>query len=292
MTLVADLAQGLRRLTATNPSPMTDRGTNTYLIGHEDVALIDPGPALPEHLDAILAALGSARLSLILVTHSHLDHSTLAPALAEATGAPICAAGLSDWGRSANMQSLAASGALGGGEGRDESFRPDRILSDGEVLAGSEWSIEAVYTPGHMANHMSFSWKGALFSGDLVMGWSTSLVSPPDGDMAAFFASLDRLAARDDAIYYPGHGDPIEKPADRLEELRRHRRDREAAILEALKTGAATTAELAARIYQDTPKELLAMAERNVLAHLVHLTETGQVIASPKLSATAQFARL
>lgn len=283
----------LRRVLAPNPSPMTWRGTNTYIAGEGEVAVIDPGPALGSHLDAILAALAPGeRVGAILVTHSHLDHSPLARPLSEATGAPVLAAGPSDWGRSATMRALAASGALGGGEGVDGAFAPDRQIADGETLRGGWGEIEVVATPGHMANHLSFAWRGALFSGDVVMGWSTSLVSPPDGDMGAFMATLARLAEREDRVFYPGHGEPVAAPAARLRELVAHRRARERQIADALtEAGPATAADLAARIYTDLDRRLLPAAERNVLAHLIDLAERNRVTTEAGIRADTTFSR-
>ena len=295
---VSTLAPGLRRVVAPNPSPMTFTGTNTYILGSGTgsgaVAVIDPGPALPAHRDAILAALApSERVTAILVTHSHLDHSPLAGPLSAATGAPVLAAGPSDWGRSPTMERLAAQGQIGGGEGVDRDFTPDRQIADGEVLEGDWGAIEVIATPGHMANHLSFAWRGALFSGDLVMGWSTSLVSPPDGDMGAFMASLARLAARGaaDRVYHPGHGDPVDAPAARLQELITHRRARERQIAEALRQGGPATARaLAASIYSDLDARLLPAAERNVLAHLVDMVERDLACTAGAPGADAVFA--
>ncbi len=282
---------GLRCVLAPNPSPMTFRGTNTYILGRGEVAVIDPGPAVESHLRAILAALSSGeRVGAILVTHSHLDHSPLARPLAERTGAPVLAAGASDWGRSPLMAELAASGGLGGGEGVDDAFAPDRRIADGETVEGGWGRIETVATPGHMANHLSFAWRGALFSGDMVMGWSTSLVSPPDGDMTAFMASLDRLRAREDRIHYPGHGAPVADPAARLAELIAHRRAREAQIRAALEAaGTASAPDLARAIYTDLDATLLPAAARNVLAHLIDLKQRNLATAEGGIRADAQF---
>jgi glyoxylase-like metal-dependent hydrolase (beta-lactamase superfamily II) len=278
---------------------MTWHGTNTYILGPaagpdagaQEVAVIDPGPAQDAHLEAILAALApGARVGAILVTHSHLDHSPLARPLARETGAPILAAGPSHWGRSPTMRALAATGTLGGGEGVDEGFAPDRQIAGGDMIRGGWGEIEVVATPGHMANHLAFAWRGALFSGDIVMGWSTSLVSPPDGDMGAFMASLARLEARADRIYYPGHGDPVKDPAARVRELARHRQSRERQIRAALgEAGQATPAQLAARIYRDLDPRLLPAAERNVLAHLIDLTERNLVTCTGRLGADTAF---
>lgn len=284
------LAPGLRRLTAPNPSLMTAEGTNTFLIGDTDIAVIDPGPASEPHLRAILAALTQGqRISHILVTHSHLDHAPLARPLAHETGALVLAAGPSDWGRSAAMQALADDGLIGGGEGVDAAFAPDAQLADGAAVEGDGWCITALHTPGHMANHLSFAWGDALFCGDLVMGWSTSLISPPDGDLTAFRASLRRLMTRGDSVYYPAHGDSIANPQARCAELLDHRAGREAQILAALAPGPATPATLTGRIYTDIPAPLLPVAERNVLAHLIDLVERNKVSPEGRLSARARF---
>ena len=286
-----ELEPGLRLLRAPNASPMTFTGTNTYLLGTRQVAVIDPGPASDAHLMAILDAIRDAEVTAILVTHSHLDHSPLARPLSEATGAPVYAAGNSAWGRTPVMEALAAEGGLGGGEGVDPDFTPDTQLEDGSVLESAEWRIEALSTPGHMANHLSFAWNGAVFSGDLVMGWATSVVSPPDGDMTAFYASLKRLMTRSDRIYYPGHGDPVAPPADRLTELYEHRRTRERAILAVLARGPATAARLTDAIYTDIDAALMPMARRNVLAHLIDLAGRNEISTAGPLTFESQFSR-
>jgi glyoxylase-like metal-dependent hydrolase (beta-lactamase superfamily II) len=290
---VIQLEPGLRRLIAPNPSPMTYRGTNTYLIGEGEVAVIDPGPNDPAHLAAILAALRPGeRIGAILVTHSHRDHSPLARSLAQATGASVLAAGPSDWGRTAVMAQLAASGGIGGGEGVDVGFAPDRRIAEGDGIEGGWGRIDVLETPGHMANHLSFGWEGALFTGDLVMGWSTSLVSPPDGDMGAFMASCRRLAKRAGRIYHPGHGDPVTAPQARVAELISHREAREAQIFAALDPAIpATAAELARRIYTDLAPHLLPAAERNVLAHLIDLAQRNLARSDGVLATTAGFMR-
>lgn len=282
---------GLRRVLAPNPSPMTFRGTNTYLLGRSEIAVIDPGPDDPAHLEAILGALTRGqRITAILVTHSHLDHSPLARPLAQATGAPVLASGPSDWGRRPAMQALAEAGVVGGGEGVDLAFRPDRRIGEGDMVSGDGWTVEVLHTPGHMANHLAFAWNRALFSGDLVMGWATSLISPPDGDLTAFMTSVARLGARGDRVHYPGHGDPVADPAARCAELLAHRRTREAQIREALAgLEAASAAELAARIYTDVPRALLPAAERNVLAHLIDLVERNQAEPLGDLSPGSRF---
>lgn len=283
---------GLRRILAPNPSPMTFQGTNTYILGTGQVAVIDPGPAVPDHMKAILAALAPGEgISHIFVTHSHLDHSPLAAPLAVATGAKVYAFGPSHTGRSPAMQALAARGLIAGGEGVDTTFRPDICLRDAETVSHGDWQLEAIHTPGHMANHMSFAAGGHLFCGDHVMGWASSLVSPPDGDMAQYMASLERLKAREWAVFLPGHGPEITNPAQRLCDLIRHRQDREAAILRHLNEAPATIPDITRILYHDVPPALLPAAGRNVLAHLIDLHDRKKVSASPDLHQNALFQR-
>lgn len=286
------VAPGIRRVLCNNPSAFTYRGTNTYLLGAGGgVAVIDPGPEDHAHLEAILAALGPGEhVSHILVTHAHRDHSPLAGPLAAETGAKVWAYGDATAGQSEVMRRLAASGAMGGGEGADQGFVPDEIVPDGGTISGDGWSVTGLWTPGHFGNHMAFDAQGEVFSGDLVMGWSTSIVSPPDGDLTDFMASCERLAARAPARLWPGHGAAIEAPADRITWLLGHRRTREAAILEALSEGPADAATLADRIYTDIPRALLPAATRNVLAHLVDLMGKSRVAPQTELSAETVFA--
>ncbi|MCZ0812227.1 MBL fold metallo-hydrolase [Roseovarius sp. EGI FJ00037] len=288
--IAEDLGDGIRRILAPNPSPMTFRGTNTYLLGESGLAVIDPGPADEAHLSAILGAVKpSQRITHILVTHAHLDHSPLAARLAEETGARVHAYGGAQDGRSAVMKRLAASGLGDGGEGIDHGFRPDIRLADGESVEGAGWRITALWTPGHLGNHLCFQSRDAIFSGDLVMGWASSLVSPPDGDLTDFMASCQRLKSVGAQIFHSGHGAPIEDPLARLDWLIAHRRSREAAILKELRSGPATAQALADRIYSDTPTSLMPAATRNVLAHLIDLM--GQTLAAPidPLSSRARF---
>ncbi|WP_040605115.1 MBL fold metallo-hydrolase [Sagittula stellata] len=285
-----ELLPGVRRLVAPNPSAMTFRGTNSYLVGTRGLALIDPGPEMGKHLDALLAAVGPGQhISHILVTHAHLDHSPLARKLSDVTGAPVFAFGDALAGRSAVMTRLAEGGLVGGGEGVDTAFAPDHRLADRETVEGDGWCLEALHTPGHMANHLSFALDDVLFSGDLVMGWATSLVSPPDGDLTAFMASLRRLAERPWACFLPGHGDVVSQPAARIAKLLSHRESRETSILAALSDGPATASELAARIYIDTPPALLPAATRNVLAHLIDLVERSAVAPIEEMGSEARF---
>tara|TARA_B110000879_G_scaffold200499_1_gene274555 strand:- start:42 stop:962 length:921 start_codon:yes stop_codon:yes gene_type:complete len=266
------LESGLRRLVAPNPSPMTYRGTNTYLLGKTALAVIDPGPQDLTHLHAILAAVDPGQhISHIIVTHTHLDHSPLARDLSQWCGAPIFAFGDAHAGRSDVMQHLAAAGTVGGGEGIDTEFKPDQIVTDGEIIMGEGWQLEVLHTPGHIGNHISLAWNDACFTADHVMGWASSLVSPPDGDLTDFMHSCARLQQRNWRVFYPGHGGQIETPAARLEWLVGHRRARESSILELLEQGPSSAPILAAAIYSETPQALLGAATRNVLAHLIDL---------------------
>ena len=202
------LAPGLRVVTAPNAGPMTFTGTRSYVLGEGEVAVIDPGPDDPRHLAALAAAVAGERVAAVLVTHAHRDHSAGARAFAARMAAPLLAHGDPAGARRPAMARLAAAGGIGGGEGIDRGFRPDRPIAEGEVVAGPGWTLTALATPGHTADHLSFAWAegNALFSGDEVMGWATTLISPPDGDLAAFRESLARLQARHEAVFYPGHG--------------------------------------------------------------------------------------
>lgn len=281
-------AAKVRVVLAPNPSAMTGPGTNSFLIGEREVAVIDPGPDDPAHIQAILD-MAEGRISHILATHAHLDHTAGVARLAQATRAPVFAFGPADSGRSPTMARLAATG-LNGGEGADTGFRPDIELRHGEELRSSDWTLQALHTPGHMGGHLSFRLGDAIFCGDLVMGWSTSIISPPEGDLVDYFRSLDLLARLAPRVLYPAHGDPITDPLPRLEELAAHRRLRSAQILDALDAGPGTAAELAARIYT-IPAHLMPAAERNVLAHLLALADLGAVTGDGPVRADLRWQR-
>ena len=268
---------GVRRILAPNPSPLTGPGTNSYAIGRGVVAVADPGPADPWHLAALLAATDGERIAAILVTHAHRDHSALVPELARRTGAPVLAFGGAAAGRPRVPEGL----DLGGGEGVDTAFAPDRTLRDGEVVEVGGVAVTALHTPGHMGNHMAFAVGDAILTGDVAMGWASTLISPPDGDVSAFLASCVRLREAEPRLLLPGHGEVVADPTARLDWLVAHRREREAQIREALRDGPATVAALVSRLYADVPRHLHPAAERNVLAHLLDLIARG-VVAPPR----------
>jgi glyoxylase-like metal-dependent hydrolase (beta-lactamase superfamily II) len=266
---VERLGGRIRRILAPNPSPFTHTGTQTYIVGEGEVAVIDPGPDLPAHLEALVAALAGERVAAILCTHTHRDHSPASRPLKAATGAPIvgCA-----------PLSLADSGPRAD-ESFDSDYRPDRVLADGERLLGAGWTIEAVATPGHTSNHLCLALgeAGALFTGDHVMGWSTSVVAPPDGDMADYMASLDRLLGRHDRIYYPAHGPAVEDPHVHVRRLIDHRRMRERQILGHVERGEGRIPAMVEAMYADIDPRLFPAAGRSVLAHLLDLERRRRV---------------
>jgi len=259
----------VRRLTAPNASAYTYTGTQTYLVGRGDVAVIDPGPDSGPHIAAILAAIAGERISAIVCTHTHRDHSPAAAALQAATGAAItgCAA----------LVPAAVNGVVDAAY--DLDYRPDRVLADGEAVAGDGWTLTAIATPGHTSNHLCFALReaDALFSGDHVMGWSTSIVSPPDGDMGAYMASLEKLIGRGEMVYYPGHGDPVERPQRIVRSMLGHRKLREGQIIRRLATGPASIPDLVETMYAGLDAKLRGAAARSVLAHLLTLAARGQV---------------
>ena len=279
-------SDGIRLIRAPNPGPLTGPGTNTWLVGTDPVAVIDPGPLSDAHLGSILRATAGASVDAVLVTHAHLDHSSLAAPLAARTGAPVLAFGDARAGRSARMEAL---DELGGGEGVDASFAPDRALVDGETFEAGGTEITALHTPGHFGNHLCFEMSGATLSGDLVMGWATTLISPPDGDLADFRASCRRMLDRAPRRLLPGHGDPVSDPSARIQALLAHRDMREGQVRSALVEASGTPDELAALIYRDLDPGLLPAAARNVLAHLIDLADRGLARAPDGISATARF---
>jgi len=257
--------EGIARVLAHNPSAFTYYGTQTYLLGTEAVAVIDPGPDLPEHVEALVAAIGGRPVVAILCTHTHRDHSPASRALAERTGAPII-----------GCAPLAMEGT-GLEAGFDADYSPDRVLADGEAIEIEGKPIVAVATPGHTSSHLCFAHRGALFSGDHVMGWSTTVVIPPDGEMAAYMASLDKLRRRDDRIYYPAHGPAIDNPQQYVRHLIGHRMQREKQILRLVGEKPRDIPDVVANAYPGLDPRLVIAAGGSVYAHLLDLERRGLV---------------
>lgn len=281
----------IRRILAPNPSALTGTGTNTWLIGATELVVIDPGPDLDDHLAAILAAAEGRPVTRIVVTHAHRDHSALVPRLAAATGAEVLAFGTATEGRSPRMAAW-ADRLPPAAEGLDRDFTPDTRLTEGERLSGPDWELSVHHTPGHLGSHICLALGEVLFSGDHVMGWSSSIVAPPDGDMTDYMAALHRLAERDWQRLLPGHGEAVDDPAARLDALIAHRRGREAAVLAALATGPATPSDLTARIYHDIPRTLWPAARQNVLAHLIDLAARSLVSTASTATPEPIFQRI
>ena len=283
-----NIEQGVRRILAPNPSPMTYWGTNTYLVGADKVAVIDPGPLDETHFQAICDATDDgSNVSHVIVTHAHVDHSAGAPELARRLNVPTVAFGPATKGMSPLMERLVGEGLESGGEGVDRHFKPDLVLNDGDMLEGVGWALEAIWTPGHLSNHICLAWNDIVFTGDHVMDWATSIVSPPDGDVGAFLSSCEKLLRRKNRIYLPGHGNPVTDPVRRTQWLIDHRKEREAQIIELLTSGQKSPQEIVETIYSDVPKSLFGAAKRNVFAHLIDLYERSLVEVSPNLSDSA-----
>ena len=277
--LTGSLHPMLRRVRAGNASVMTFTGTNTYLLGKSDIAIIDPGPDDSQHLRAILDVVGDQRVHGIFVTHAHIDHAGLAPRLAQITNTQIYA-----FARHQSRR-VAPGGLLQsfkGGEGIDKSFMADKYLEDGEIIQGESWCLETIWTPGHLDDHICLAWKegNGIFSGDHVMGWSTTFISPPHGDMTRYMASLHRLKAYKVARFFPGHGEIVSDPQILLDERIAHRLKREGQILTLLEESPKSAQELAFRIYPAAPAHVIPLGMRNILAHLLDLKDRDQVQAA------------
>ncbi|HEY2708184.1 MAG TPA: MBL fold metallo-hydrolase [Caulobacteraceae bacterium] len=270
---VDQLSPLIRRVICNNPGPFTFRGTGTYIIGKgEGLAVIDPGPDQPEHLEAILAAVAGESVSHVLITHHHADHSPLARPLAEATGAVVygCA-----------VQAPLVQDTVRTEAGYD-SFTPDVSVCGGATIAGKGWTMEAIPTPGHTSNHICYALaeENVCFTGDHIMGWSTTVVTPPDGNMGDYMASLDAIQSRGFSTLIPTHGPPITEPGPFIDGYRAHRKDRERQILAQLAAGETKIVEMVPKMYIDTDARMYPAAGRSVLAHLVELVKEGRVIAS------------
>ena len=277
--LVEQVHPLVRRVLAGNPSPFTFTGTQTYIVGSGEVAVIDPGPDLADHVDAILSATSGERIAAILCTHTHRDHSPASRLLAAATGAPIIGCpplALEDDGPRADASF-------------DFDYVPDQVLEHGDSIAGEGWTLRAVATPGHTSNHLCFALdeEKTLFTGDHVMGWSTTVVSPPDGDMTLYMRSLKDLLERDDRLYLPAHGPPVEKTHAHVRALLAHRRMREKQILAELGKGHGQIVKMVETMYRDVDPRLHPAAGRSVLAHLVDLERRGLVRGEGEIWALA-----
>ena len=258
----------IRRIVARNPGPFTGTGTGTYVVGRGRVAVIDPGPALSSHEGALLDALRGETVESILITHSHVDHWPATAAVQQATGARVYGFG-----------SKAGKFGDGGTESAYYGFVPERTIAEGDTLDGPGWHLTALHTPGHASDHLCFALaeEKVLFSGDHVMGWSTSVILPPDGDMASYMRSLEKLLARDDALYLPTHGPAIPDPKPHVRAFIEHRRERRAAILRRLASGEATIPEIVEEVYVGLAPGLRGAASQSVLAHLIELAAAGEV---------------
>ncbi len=274
---------GIRRVMADNPGPFTFKGTVTYIIGRGHVAVLDPGPDDPRHVEAVLNAVRGETVTHIFVTHTHLDHSPAVVALKEATGATVYAEGPHRASRPLQSSDITRPA--------DRAFRPDIALKDGDVVMGHDWSLEAITTPGHTVNHMAFALAGTnvLFSGDHVMGWSSTIVAPPDGSMTDFVASLEKLSRRKETLFFPGHGPPIENATAFVPLLIEHRRERERSILDQLRRGASTVAGIVDGSYGQIDERLIPAARMTVLAHLEDLTVRGLVLVNGFPSLNVQY---
>ena len=284
---VVDLEPGIQRITAPNESAFTFRGTNTYILGDENVAVIDPGPDVNGHYDLLMGALKGRTVSHIIVTHTHMDHSPLAAPLKEATGAPIFAEGPHRDSRELHLGEINSLDAAA-----DRDFKPDHIVQDGEIIEGQDWKLETIHTPGHTKNHACFALHDTnfLFSGDHVMGWATSIVAPPDGSMSDYMASLAKMIERKETVYLPGHGGRLEKAPEFVRALKAHRKMRETAVLSRIRAGDETIPEIVKIIYKDLDPRLFGAAGLSVFAHIEDLVEQGKIECEGPASLEGRYA--
>jgi len=270
----------IRRIVANNPGPFTFHGTGTYVLGKGKVAIVDPGPADSDHVAALLNAVRNETVTHILITHTHIDHSPATAAIKKATGAATYGFGP----HPTSPEGMAE-------ESGDHDFRPDIVVSDGDVISGHGWTVDALHTPGHISNHLCFGVREekALFSGDHVMGWSTSVISPPDGDMKSYMNSLRKLLPRDDQVFIPTHGAEIRDPQNFVKAYMAHREDRERQIMACLREGMDTIPVMVKKMYAAVDPRLHGAAARSVLAHMIHMIETGRVISDGLPSVSTRY---
>ena len=288
-----ELQDGLMRLIAPNPSPMTSTGTNTYILGRKELLIIDPGPNSEAHLRNIMEVIpDNTKVTHILITHSHLDHSGLAPKLSKILNAPTLAFGTALDGLSNDMKSICKMGLTSETFGIDTEFVPDHFLEDKEKISSLEWEVVAHHTPGHLSNHICYQYLDKLFTGDHIMEWSTSVISPPEGDVSQFINSCEKIYNLHCKKFYPGHGIPVENPGERIVELIEHRKKREIEILNFLENREATISQITRNIYLNIDQNLLNVASRNVKAHLVDLIIKKQVTVDDISSDTAMYSLL
>ena len=270
-------AKNITCILAPNPSPMTFKGTNTYIVGDAELAIIDPGPISDQHFNNIVDVIANRTVKFIFLTHSHIDHSPLAKQIANAFGVKTYAFGPSGSGLSEIMLNLIAEGYESGVEGIDDDFHPDHLVKDGDFFMLNNEKITAIYTPGHMGNHVCFQYNKILFSGDHIMDWATSMVSPPYGDLTQFMASCRMLQTKQFDLFLPGHGEPVRNPKERLNSIISHRLDREEQILSTIKNTPMTATEITKIVYTEIDQRLIPAATRNVFAHLIDLKKRGIV---------------
>ena len=284
---VVDIEPGIQRITAPNESAFTFRGTNTYILGNDTVAVIDPGPDADGHYDLIMDAIKGRTVSHIIVTHTHMDHSPLAAPLKQATGAPVFAEGPHRDSRKLHLGEVNSLDAAA-----DRDFHPDHVLTDGEIIEGKDWKLETIHTPGHTINHACFALHDTnkLFSGDHVMAWATSIVAPPDGNMSDYLASLSKMTERSETVYFPGHGGRLEKAPEFVRALKAHRKMRETAVLSRIRAGDQTIPDIVKVIYKETDPRLHGAAGLSVFAHIEDLVAQGKVECEGPASLDSRYA--
>lgn len=273
----------IRRVIAENPSPFTLYGTGTYILGNGDVAVVDPGPADSHHIQAILDATEGETITHVLVTHTHTDHSPGCALLKKKVDVPTFAYGPHGAGKLEEGVPVE--------EGGDMDFEPDELIRHGDVIEGGDWSVECVYTPGHTSNHMCYQLREdkALFTGDHIMGWSTSIISPPDGDMGAYMASLDLLLERDDDVYWPTHGPRIDNPKELVRAFIAHRHERESQIKKCVAKGVHRIRDMVPIMYTSTPEFMYPAAARSVLAAVEYLVRKGELASEGPVSLDGEY---